>query len=292
MAQIFVKVPFAIGGGKTAIPEGVQPGGEVSYTEGYGPKYSLDPVSGGGLRLEREQMNDLFYILTTGLNQYQTESVPQFITTADNGGVPFPYEKYATVLYDDGSGLALYQSLTGTNTSLPTVTADWRKLDPYNRTIERASPVFTGTPTAPTQSQSDVSDKLATTSFVKTAINNAAVPNVLKVKAKIVFNDTAGPPAAINVLESYNIQSIVREGNNGGQGPRRYTITFSQPLDNDRYAMLTGNTASSGGTNCAYYAAGGAENAPSNKTTTSVTVVFGTGDGTGKWIGEGNLVFM
>lgn len=165
MPQIFVKVPFALSGGKLAIPEAVQPGGEVSFTEGYGPLYSQDPTT-TGLRLDREQSNELFYILTTGINQYQTESFPRFITTTDNGGVPYSYSKYATVLYDDGGGLAPYQSLVNTNTALPTVTANWRKLDPYNRLIERDSPAFTGTPTAPTQPANDNSTKLATTAYV------------------------------------------------------------------------------------------------------------------------------
>lgn len=169
MPQIFVKVPFALSGGKLAIPEAVQPGGEVSFTEGYGPRYSQDPTT-TGLRLDREQSNELFYILTTGINQYQTESFPRFITTADNGGVPYSYSKYATVLYDNGGGLEPYQSLVNANTTLPTVTANWRKLDPYNRLIERDSPAFTGTPTAPTPLVGDNTTKLATTAFVANAI--------------------------------------------------------------------------------------------------------------------------
>lgn len=289
MAQIFVKVPFAIGGGKLAIPEAIQPGGEVSYTEGYGPKYSLDPVSGGGLRLDREQMNDLFYILTTGLNQYQTESVPLFITATDNGGVPFPYEKYATVLYDDGSGLAPYQSLVGTNTALPTVTANWRKLDPYNQAIERTSPAFTGNPTCPTQGPGSNNTRLANTAYVDAAAAAVVAGLGPQVKAKVVFDHTGASPV---ILESYNVTSITALGNNGGAGPKRYRVAFAVALPSANYAVVGGNTASSGGTNCAIYASGGAGSPPTEKNKTHCQVIFGTGNGNGTEPGEGSIIFI
>lgn len=288
MPQIFVKVPFALSGGKLAIPEAVQPGGEVSFTEGYGPRYSQDPTT-TGLRLDREQSNELFYILSTGINQYQTESFPRFITTADNGGVPYSYSKYATVLYDDGGGLAPYQSLVNTNTTLPTVTANWRKLDPYNRLIERDSPAFTGTPTAPTPAGGDNSTKLATTAFVTAAIAAAVSALGPQIKAKIVFDGTGALPV---ILSQYNVASITPLGNNAGAGPRRYQLAFSTALPDNDYSVIGGNTAKSGGTNCAIYATPDAGASPVDKTTTTVTVIFGTGNGDGIIPGEGSIIII
>lgn len=178
MTQIFIKVPFALSGDKLAIPDAVQPGGEASFTQGYGPKYSEDPAT-TGLRLDREQSNQLFYILSADINQYQTESFPRFISTADNGGVAYSYGKFATVLYDAGSGLEVYQSLVAANTALPTDATKWRLLDPYNRLIERASPAFTGTPTAPTAAPGTNTTQIATTAFVLDQVSASSTKTVL-----------------------------------------------------------------------------------------------------------------
>lgn len=265
MPQIFVKVPFALSGGKLAIPEAVQPGGEVSFTEGYGPRYSQDPTT-TGLRLDREQSNELFYILSTGINQYQTESFPRFITTADNGGVPYSYSKYATVLYDDGGGLAPYQSLVNTNTTLPTVTANWRKLDPYNRLIERDSPAFTGTPTAPTPAGGDNSTKLATTAFVTAAIA-AAAPTEPKVLAMVAFDGDGG--VAI-IGTPFNVGSVTRDS------AGLYTINFASALPDANYLVSIAGTANLGGLN-GFVRAPAASDPPSVKTTTQLQVGFGNG---------------
>lgn len=162
--QIFIKVPFANAGDKAVVPEPVQAGGEVSMTDGFPVKYSQDPNT-TGLRIEREDFNWLLYMLTLNVRKLQTEAFPDFITTADNGGVPFPYGVGAVVYY----GGLLYQSKVAANVDLPTVTASWVALDPYNRAIERTSPAFTGTPTAPTPLAGDNTTKLATTAFVAAA---------------------------------------------------------------------------------------------------------------------------
>lgn len=196
-AGIYIKTPFAISGDQTAIPDGFPApvGGEVCFELGFPIKYSQDPNT-TGLRIDRAQSNYMYYILTLNQRQYQTEGAPRFITSAENGGSPFSYDKYATVLYDAGTGLALYQSLINSNTGLPTDTSKWRKLDPYNQAIERASPAFTGTPTAPTVAPAtDSSTKLATTAFVQSAVAAYAVPaattSVAGIARLAVFGDTS-----------------------------------------------------------------------------------------------------
>ena len=44
MAKFF-RIPWATAGDKTVIPDPVQGGGEVSYTQGFGPDYELDQSS-------------------------------------------------------------------------------------------------------------------------------------------------------------------------------------------------------------------------------------------------------
>ena len=276
MGQIFVKVPFALTGDKTAIPEPVQITGEMSFTQGYGPRYSEDPTT-TGLRLEREQMNQLFYILSLDINQYQTESFPRFITAADNGGVAYSYSKYATVLYDDGSGLAPYQSLANANTDLPTVTASWRKLDPYNRTIERDSPAFTGTPTAPTAAPNDNSTKIATTAYADQAVA-AAFGAYLPYKAMVVFDGDGG----VTIKKAHNIASVTRVS------AGRYLVQFTNPLPDADYPMSIAGTANLGGLNGAILAPS-ASSPPQNKTANRVEVIFGYGESRSD-VGEAHII--
>jgi len=122
----FIKIPFAYSGDKTSVPDATQPSGEISYNQGYGPYYTLDQSTDPlALDVERQKFNQLMYDTTSVLRQYQEFSVPDFITSADNGGTAFTYSKGASVRYDGGSGTDVYVSLIDTNTDLPTVTASW-----------------------------------------------------------------------------------------------------------------------------------------------------------------------
>jgi len=116
----FFKVPFAVSGDVSPIPDPAQVDGSMSYTAGYPIDYELDPTSDpDAKRIERDKMNQLFFDITSNLLQYQLWGVPQFVTTAQNGGTPVSYGKGAYVLYDTGAGLALYGSLVANNTVLP-----------------------------------------------------------------------------------------------------------------------------------------------------------------------------
>jgi len=121
MAKFFV-YPFALNGDKgTGIPDAKQGSGSVSYDEGWGPDYALDLTTDpAALPIPRDDTNRLYYDITNAINQYQTHGTPDFITTADNLGSPFPYDLYAYVRYDDGSGFKIYENQVQGNTTLPT----------------------------------------------------------------------------------------------------------------------------------------------------------------------------
>ena len=119
MAKFFV-YPFAVAGTKTAIPDPLQGSGSVSYNEGWGPDYGLDlNTDSAALPMPRDQMNELFFDITDGIRQYQSHGVPDFITTSDNLGTAFPYDLYARVRYDDGTGFKIYENQLQGNTALP-----------------------------------------------------------------------------------------------------------------------------------------------------------------------------
>lgn len=117
----FFKVPFAVSGTKATIPDAVQGDGSVSYAEGYNFNYQrpkADPLS---RNIERDKANGLYFDITSELGEVQAQGVPSFITTALNGGAPFPYGINAVVRYNG----VIYTSRKTANTSLPTVAADW-----------------------------------------------------------------------------------------------------------------------------------------------------------------------
>lgn len=129
MDQKYFLNPFGINGDQTAIPDGLQPDGSVSFDQGYGFDYERElGVDPDAKAIERQKMNYLLFAMTEAIQQYQQFGCPEFITTADNGGAPFPYEKGAMVRYR-ASGLdpfATYESLVDANTSLPTDVTKWR----------------------------------------------------------------------------------------------------------------------------------------------------------------------
>jgi len=131
MAKYFIE-PFAASGDRTAIPETVQPDGSISYPDGYGIDYQLDPATPPGLNIERNKFNELQYQITLALQQYQRLGFPDFITTSDNGGTPFPYAINATVRFTGGfagAGARNYYSLVDANTATPADNTKWGLVD-------------------------------------------------------------------------------------------------------------------------------------------------------------------
>lgn len=143
----YFKDPFALAGDKTAVPDDIQPGGSVSYTEGWGFKYALDTASDPtALDIDRSQTNQMFFDVTNALQQYQVFGIPLFITTAENGGTPYSYNKYAMCVYDDGvNGERIYQSKVNTNTALPSDTTKWRWVDNSAGVLLYDNAAFEGT---------------------------------------------------------------------------------------------------------------------------------------------------
>lgn len=122
----FFRLPFAVSGDKTAVPDASQPSGSVSYEDGFGVDYELDPgVDPAAKDVPRDETNQLFYDITNAIAELQSFGTPDFITSALNGGVAYSYSKYARVKYSDGF---VYVSKIDANTDLPTVAASWWKL--------------------------------------------------------------------------------------------------------------------------------------------------------------------
>ena len=59
------------------------------------------------------------------MQQYQTQGTPFWITSSQNLGSSYPYPIYARVAYDAGSGMQIWESVVGSNTSTPGADANW-----------------------------------------------------------------------------------------------------------------------------------------------------------------------
>lgn len=123
----YIRYQWAVSGDTSAVPDLTQSDGSVSYQTGYGAPYSIAYGSTGYKAIERTKLNGALNDITGVLQQYQGNGFPDFITSADNGGTPYSYPLNAMIRYDDGGGVAVYQSLIANNTGLPTVTASWKK---------------------------------------------------------------------------------------------------------------------------------------------------------------------
>ena len=123
MNQHYFDVPFGFSGDVTAIPDPLQTGGTVSFTEGWNYNYQRDLATDpAALPIDRSTMNWLLLQITTALQALQGETIPEFILASQNGGVAFSYGPQAEVLYSTSGNapFAKYVNITGaTNTSTP-----------------------------------------------------------------------------------------------------------------------------------------------------------------------------
>jgi hypothetical protein len=141
MAKFF-KYAFAQSGDRAAIPNPTDPSNTLTYQEGFSERYEEDLNSDpSALPIPRDQFNQLMNDVTGAVQTLEVHGVPDFISTADNDGVAYSYDAGAFVWY---SG-SIYQSLTGSNNTLPTDAEKWRKIDNYGQSIIYNNAAFEGT---------------------------------------------------------------------------------------------------------------------------------------------------
>lgn len=111
---------FGSSGDLITVPDPIQIDGSISYAQGWGADYELDESIPGALDISRAQTNQLFFDITSAIQNYQQHGTPPFITSAMNGGSPFSYGIGDRVIK---SGV-VYTSITASNTSTPP-SANW-----------------------------------------------------------------------------------------------------------------------------------------------------------------------
>lgn len=129
MDQKFFRIPFASTGDKQSIPDEKNAEGFVSFIEGWGGDYQKDLMSDANAKaVERDVMNSILNAITVALRQYQTDSFPEWVTPANNGGTAYSYGAGVVVRHRQSNGAFVsYVSLADNNTTEPgTEGAQWQ----------------------------------------------------------------------------------------------------------------------------------------------------------------------
>jgi hypothetical protein len=108
--------PFGTAGDRATVPDPTQVSGVVSYQSGFPVGYQLIDTDPASLNIPRDEFNQLIYDITYAIQQLQQNGYPVFITTAMNGGTPFPYSANSFVRASDNN---VYYSLVDNNTDTP-----------------------------------------------------------------------------------------------------------------------------------------------------------------------------
>lgn len=193
MAVKYFSKPFGTDGDRTAIPNALQLDGSVSYDQGYTNDYQQPSSSSDYKPIERDKFNDLMFETTNALKAWQEFGAPNFITSSDNGGSPFPYAKNVTV-YQVSDG-KFYISLVGSNIQTPPDT-QWAEIQ---TPIPASYYVASGTGSAYTINTGH-------------AIN--AYTDGMQFLVKINTNSVTGATLAVDTAAAENI--IINNGQNVG----------------------------------------------------------------------------
>lgn len=111
----FIRFPWAITGDRAEVPFNTDPGGLVSYAQGFGPDYELDKTDPNWEPVPRDETNGLYYDITDNIRQYQLNGAPEWYPATDNDGVAISYPLNAIVRHND----LVYRSIVATNTVEP-----------------------------------------------------------------------------------------------------------------------------------------------------------------------------
>lgn len=119
-------VPFGNLGDKATIPTPTQPGGSVSYNQGFGPDYERDLATDPLAKpVPRDGTNELYYQITNALKYIQLYGAPEWFSV-DSSGNPVSYPKNAMVRFGSGATTQVWRSLVDANTVTPgTDPAKW-----------------------------------------------------------------------------------------------------------------------------------------------------------------------
>lgn len=226
----FFSTPFADSGDKVAVPNGAQVDGSVSFTTGYGYDYERNPdplVDPLTKAIERTKMNQLFYDITSNIQQLQIYSAPEWSTTQAGGA---GYKKGVRVTYSS----VVYESIADSNTTTPGASATW--IQP----VEVDATLIAMAGTTPTANQiiyftaTDTAATTACTSFGRSMIGAAdAAAGITVLGIGSPTTSTAGilrRATDVEVNAGTNVAAAVT--------PNQLRLSFSASIGANGYVLL------------------------------------------------------
>ena len=119
---------WAENGDRSPVPDDTQSGGSVSYQQGFGAQYELNPASDpSARRINRGRFNQVRHDITDNIKEWQERLAPNFITSAANGGTAFSYA-LGMVVYDPDNS-KYRRSTSANNTANVTDDDNWEDYD-------------------------------------------------------------------------------------------------------------------------------------------------------------------
>lgn len=115
MAKRFV-VPFATSGDRSVTPDATDPGGAISYSQGWPVAYQLADTDPSYRPVGRQEMNGVFFDVTGALAEIQTLGFPEWVAVT---GLVQPYAINATLRHNNIN----WRSLITNNSDEPGVGA-------------------------------------------------------------------------------------------------------------------------------------------------------------------------
>jgi hypothetical protein len=217
MDQNFFVTPFASLGDKTSFPIVTDPGGSITFQQGWGPDYQADQTTDPNAKdIDRANTNYLFYIITQAIAALQSTGIPEWITPANNNGVAFSYAKYAQVRYSatvPGVTFETYVSTKDANTSVPGANADWQ---PIASIVAAGADVVAGTSSrlivTPLSLQS-YPGNAAQAFDVGTAVNPTQAPRLSQLTAAVLSAGGSVGQCRLSVTNGTTLTLAPYDGN-------------------------------------------------------------------------------
>jgi hypothetical protein len=140
MAKRFV-IPFATSGDKSVTPDATDPGGAISYSQGWPAAYQLPDTDPAYRPVGRQEMNGVLFDVTGALAELQTLGFPEWVAVA---GLVTPYAINAVVRHNNAN----WRNAVANNSVEPGIDATWVVANeaPPMLTTAGAAPNFTLTP--------------------------------------------------------------------------------------------------------------------------------------------------
>jgi hypothetical protein len=156
---------------------------------------------------------------TNTIGDATADDVPDLPWSKITSGVPTTLSGYGVSAADV---LATVKTVDGAGSGLDADLLDGAQGSAYARL---ASPAFTGTPTAPTQSAGNSSTRLATTAFVATAVAAGGGGTTVESGRVTVPTTSTSASVAVSGMDSNSVVVVTPVDSTAVRGPYRVTTT-------------------------------------------------------------------